>query len=459
MARISKRIGSWLTALVFLASVSTGESAAQTPGASVQVRVAGTVDSSSYPEVRASLSVVDGGGRPVEALKASELPVSDETGSVKLSSLTRRVDAASRVAWVLLIDTSGSMTDRRSDGTTYMDAARRLAQQFVDGTGPNDVVRIVAFNETTSSVTNWLPRADPGLLQGLNGIQSAQRRTFLSAAVTQASSIAANPPPDYDRRAVVLITDTDSRDRDDSLSLNAIRNGLGAPIFTFSMREPTDADEQLTLFLTDLRDYTGGGYAVAGAGSDQTGDLKELVDRLHVVWDIRLVTDGQPDGLEHAIRVTVAREGQQLGQGQVSYRAGTLFKVSPLNIEGLQEGDRVTGDRAIRATLDGTQWKATRLEVYRDCAPGSCEPVATSETTALDYRLQGDALRQGSHQLIVRATVRDDATREFSDQAVIAFDRAGTTLNYAALFLVGGLAAVAVSATGIAIRQRRRAVE
>jgi len=457
VATITRRFALWLTALVLLTSVGAEESAAQAPAAALQVRLAGNVDSSSYPEVKATLSVTDGGGRPVEALQANELSASDETGPVELRNLARRVDAAARVAWVLLIDTSGSMTDRRPDGTTYIEAARRLAQEFVEGTGPNDVVRVVTFNEATTSVTNWLPRSAPGLLRGLAGIQSEQRRTFLSAAITEASSIATNPPPDYDRRAVVLITDMDSRDRDDSLALDAIRNGLGAPIFTFSMREPTAADEQLTLFLTDLRDYTGGGYLVAGSGRDQSGSLKELVDRLHVVWDLTLLADGQPDGLEHAIQVAVTRAGQQLGEGQVPYRAGTLFDVSPLEVEGLVEGDRVTGDRTIRAMLEGRQWKTRRLEVYRDCAPGSCEPVATSDTTELEYRLQGAALSQGAHKLTVRATVRDDSAREFADQAVITFERAGTTLNYGALFLLGGVAAVAIGATGIAIRQRNRA--
>lgn len=459
MATITRRFAVGLTALLLLTSVGVEESAAQAPAATLQIRPAGDVDSSSYPEVKATLSIVDGGGRPVQALQANELSASDETGPVELRKLARRVDAASRVAWVLLIDTSGSMTDRRSDGTTYIEAARRLAQQFVEGTGPNDVVRVVTFNEATTSVTNWLPRSDPGLLRGLTGIQSEQRRTFLSAAITEASSIAANPPPDHDRRAVVLITDMDSRDRDDSLSLDAIRNGLGAPVFTFSLREPSAADEQLTLFLTDLRDYTGGGYSVAGAGSDQNGRLKDLLDRLHVVWDLTLRTDGQPDGLDHVIRVAVTRAGQQLGQGQVPYRSGGLFDVSPLSVEGLFEGDRITGDRTIQATLGGTQWKETRLEVYRDCAPGSCEPVVTSDTTELEYRLQGGALSQGAHELIVRAIVRDDSAREFTDQTVIAFERAGTTLNYGALFLLGGVAAVAIGATGIAIRQRNRVPE
>lgn len=453
--KILSRAAGAVALLLFLGVMSTGYTLAQSATTPLVLKLADRADSSRYPDISVSLSAVDALGRPLDALTAADVVATDDIGAVEVRDVGSRVDAATRVAWVILVDTSGSMTDRRGDGSTYIDGARGFVNQVLGQLGDGDVARLVVFNEGTTSLTSWRPKTDGTLKNAANTIQASAKRTFLSSALTDASTMAANPPPGYDRRAIVLVTDMDSRDRDDSLSLDAIRSTLGAPIYAFSMRQPTTADAQLTLFLTDVRDHTGGGYSIVRTSDEVTKPLRDIADGLHRVWDVRLRTGRQPDGAEHAVDLSITRQGQRFGSVSAPYIAGTLFAVSPLTVTGIDYGDRVTGDRDVAFGLGGDVWSTARLELYRDCAPGSCQPVAASDTTSLRYRLQAGPLPQGDHRLAIRATVRDNSGREFSDELIFSFVRTGTTWNFAALFLIGGIAAAGMAATAIAVRRRR----
>ena len=217
--------------LLFLGVMSTGYTLAQSAGTPLVLKLANRADSSRYPDISVSLSAVDALGRPLDVLTAADVVATDDIGAVEVRDVGPRVDAATRVAWVILVDTSGSMTDRRGDGSTYIDGARGFVNQVLGQLGDGDVARLVVFNEGTTSLTNWRPKTDGMLKNAANTIQASAKRTFLSSALADASTMAANPPSGYDRRAIVLVTDMDSRDRDDSLSLDAIRSTLGAPIY------------------------------------------------------------------------------------------------------------------------------------------------------------------------------------------------------------------------------------
>jgi len=64
------------------------------------------------------------------------------------------------------------------------------------------------------------------------------------------------------------------------------------------------------------------------------------------------------------------------------------------------------------------------------------------------------SVAQGSHSAVVRLTTTDDQGTHFSAQTTLTFTRSGTSWNFAALVLVGGIALLAIGAFFIASRRR-----
>jgi len=420
----------------------------------LDVAVAGAVSAEAYPEIEATLSVIDAvSGRPVQDLKAENVRVSDDAGRARLLSLTASTSTPVATGYVLLVDTSALMSRVQADGKPYIQRAAEALEQFRAGMGRDDMARVVAFNQGVESRTNWVGRDDPNLVAAIRALSASAAPSELSPALVQAAAIANNPPPGVRSRAVVLVTAIEGKGNEPDLTLGTIKAQLSSTYFTIGVGTAGPGDVRLTEFFDDLAKYTGGGYWSINGPPAPPEQMQRLFGIMRKTWVARFVADGLPDGKSHRFTVAVEADGR-VGEGGQSYEAGALMKVNPLQFRNIAAGETIGADRDVEVAIGGTrQWTSTRLELFLDCEPGRCQPVATAKDRSVQWKLVAGPLDQGDHRLVARLTA-SDGQREFTDTASVAFVRGGTTFNLGILFLFGGVAAAAAGATAIAVARR-----
>jgi hypothetical protein len=414
------------------------------------VTLLGTVDDSSYPTVTASISIADAvTGRPVTGLDPSNVAPDPIAKIVSVTATTATLPAA----YVLDIDTSGSMGEPAS--APPLAKAKSLAKSFAAGVGPDDLVKLVTFDETTVVKTGWLKGNDPTLAAAIDAVKSQARKTFVSDGLVQAAKIADGRPSGYDRRAVVVITDASPADKDANLSSATMRQKLGAPTFVVGLLTPSQVGAELTQLLSDVATYTGGSYQSAGATPDGPTLFAPAYASTQSAWKVAFATDYAPDGNSHQEVLTITDARQRSGTATVTYRSGNLPIISPLSVAGLKAGDVVTADSTVTISVGGSKtWKDARIDLFVDCDPSKCSPTFTSSNNPLTWRLSVASLTQGSHRIVMRLTTTDDQGLHYSSDQDLSFTRSGTTWNLAAVILIGGIGLLAIAAAFIASRRR-----
>jgi Mg-chelatase subunit ChlD len=434
---------------------SPAASPGATPGAvpgTLGVTLVGSVDDSNYPIVSANLSIVDAvTGRPEAALDPSNVAPDPIAKITAISSSTASLPAA----YVVVLDTSGSMVNPAADGKTYMAHAKGLATTFVAGVGPDDLVKLVTFDEHSVEKTGWLKGNDANLSKAIDAVVSETKRTFVSDGLVQAAKIANGRPSGYDRRAVVVITDASPADKDANLSSATMRQQLGPPTFVVGLLPPAQVGPDLTQLLSDVATYTGGSYASADANPDTATLFNPVWASAQSTWKVTFSTDLAPDGNSHQEVLNITDAQQRTGTATLTYHSGGLSLISPLKVESLASGDAVTADRTVTISVGGTKtWKDARVDLFVDCDPSQCSPTLTSSNNPLTWRLSVASLTQGSHRIVMRLTTTDDQGAHYTAQQELAFSRSGTTWNLAAVMLIGGLGLLAIGAVFIASRRR-----
>jgi hypothetical protein len=390
-------------------------------------------------------------GRPEAALDPSNVSPSPTAKVTAISESTDSLPAA----YVLLVDTSGSMVNKAADGQTYMAHAKSLAKAFAAGVGPDDLVKLVTFDETTVVKTGWLKGGDPNLGTAIDQVQSEARKTYVSDGLVQAAGIANGRPSGYDRRAIVVITDASPADKDPNLSSGAMRQKLGPPTFVVGLLPPAQVGASLTQLLSDVATYTGGSYASADSSADAATLFKPVLASTQSTWKITFSTDLAPDGNSHQEVLAITDSQQRTGAATLTYRSGGLFLVSPLKVENLVSGDAVTADRTVTISVGGTKtWTDARVDLFVDCDPAHCSPSSTADNGPLSWRMAVGSMTQGSHSVVIRLITTDDHGSHFSAQTTLSFTRSGTTWNFAAVILAGGVGLLAIGAFFIASRRR-----
>ncbi|MCC6265927.1 MAG: hypothetical protein IT300_00045 [Dehalococcoidia bacterium] len=404
---------------------------------------------SKYPTLQAALSVVDAtSGRPVAALHPASLVVTDDAGRLELVDLSPTVSDRTPVAFSILLDTGGAMAP-------HVARAREVLQSVVSQLGPNDVVRIVKFNEGTDEQgTNWVRRDDPNLAAQIAGWQAGDGLSLVVQALIRSSEVAKQAPQGYDRHVTVAFLSVDGLRGEPGLVLDSIAQ-IPTVTFAFGFGTPPTDLEGLPFFLEDLASQRGGAYWPVDSPKYTGNGTKLLHEVMHSVWKLDFVADGLPDGRSHTLRVEVRDSLLRSGAIEASYSAGTLLDVSPLRIEGLAQSERVSGDRRLTITLGGEkQWSDWTIQLFKDCEPDRCAPSAETHSGSLDWRLIAGPLDQGEHRLFIRVKATESG-REFSETHVLGFTRVGTGWNLWTPIAVLGLALLAVAVVvGFARRHR-----
>jgi Mg-chelatase subunit ChlD len=432
-----------------VASASPNPSLA--PG-TLAVTLVGSVDDANYPTVVANLSIVDAvTGRPETALNAGNVAPDPLAKITAVAPSTASLPAA----YVVALDTSGSMVNRAADKSTYMAHAKSLAKAFAAGVGPDDLIKLVAFNERSVVKTSWLKGNDPNLSKAIDAVQSEAKRTFVSDGLVQAAKIANGRPNGYDRRAVVVITDASPADKDANLSSATMRQQLGPPTFVVGLLPPVQVGADLTQLLSDVATYTGGNYTSADLHAAAATLFGPVWASAQSTWKVTFSTDLAPDGNSHQEVLNITDAQQRTGAATLTYHSGGLSLISPISVAGLNAGDVVTADRTVTISVGGTKaWKDARVDLFVDCDPSQCGPTFTASNSPLPWHLSVASLSQGGHRIVMRLTATDDQGAHYTSQQELAFSRNGTTWNLAAVMLVAGIGVLAIGAVFIASRRR-----
>ncbi len=346
MDQRTRRLAPALAALLALASVLFGHSGAAADGELV-VGLAEAIENDGYPTLRASVSVVDGAtGRPLAGLGTSSFVLRDEAGPITVEAAEARTDLASPVALTFLLDTGGAMAP-------HVDKARGVLKQVIAELGPNDVVRIVKFNEGSDEQgTNWVRRDDPNLAAQVDGWQATSQLSLVVPALRHADAVATQAPEGYERRATVALLSVDGDRGEPGLNLESVAS-LATVTFAFGFGTPPTDFEGLPFFLEDLAVQRNGAYWPVDSARYQGNGPALLRDAMHAVWDLTLLAESLPDGQSQQLTMEVRDPLQRSGAVSGSYLAGALFDVSPLDITGLRVGDEVEGDREVTVSLGG----------------------------------------------------------------------------------------------------------
>jgi von Willebrand factor type A domain len=453
---------SWLALAAPVAAVDPSPSAGATAAAgSLSITQVGPVEDTDYPNIGVTYSIVDpANGRPVTSLATSNVAPSP---AAQITSVTA-TSSVLPVAYVVAIDCSASMKDPQngSNGPTYMDLAKNLANALAHGMGPNDLIKIVSFDQddtlshkTTPTQTAWLNAGDPKIASSISGINFEKYGTPLSAWLLAASTIANTPPAGVTRRAMVFITDADSHDTDAALSPSSLSKQLGPPTFVIGLHAADRVGAAMTQNLSDVATYTGGSYQTAIGGTDPTALYKPVLDSAHSTWAVKFHTNLIPDGNTNTEDLTITDAQQRSGKATVSYRSGGLAVISPVTVEGLAGGDDVTLDRTVTINVGGTrEWKDARIDLFFDCDPDHCNPTLSAINAPLVWKMTVATMTRAGHRIVVRLTTTDDQVKYFTSSAEMTFKVSGTTWNAAAVMLIGGLAVLLTGAFFIAARRR-----
>src|SRR5262245_46722530 len=133
----------WLLAsMIAGALVSTPGLAGVRAQQADQVRIT-AVEDQAYPRLHASLTVLDGSGRPVTGLAPQAFQVFADGKPVPLAGMTTGQDPTVPAAVVLAFDTSGSMNEGNA-----IEQARQAGKTLVAQLGTTDQVAVLTFSNS-----------------------------------------------------------------------------------------------------------------------------------------------------------------------------------------------------------------------------------------------------------------------------------------------------------------------
>jgi len=465
-ARVGFLVG--MVALGWAALASPAAAASPTPATgSLGVTVVDkSVDSSAYPTVTANLSIFDKAtGRPETALDAGNVSLDPSGKIATLSSFT----ADNPAAYVLDIDTSGSMLD---DGS--MGRARALAKAFVGHLGANDYVRLLTFNVATKASPNWVKGNDPSLAAAIDKVTVTKvngktPQTKLMEGIVQAAYWAnTGLPIGVERREIVMITDASPKDNNLPGKPKDLNDALKSspPTFVVGLLPSAKVGATLSGELSLVGTDTGGLYKTADstdAATQAPSLFKEAWDSTKSTWQVTFSTDPAPADSQVNESLTIHDAQGATGTATLTYPSAGLFTKTQINAD-LANGATVTRDQTVNVSAGGyTTWTGGyQLELFLDCDPqpqsAHCSRLESPEVSggqsgSLAWSLGVASLAQGSHHAYARLAVTANGKQYFITKQ-IDFTRSGTTWNVAAVILTFGIAVPLVAAFFIASRRR-----
>ncbi|MFN7916980.1 MAG: VWA domain-containing protein [Vicinamibacterales bacterium] len=183
-----------------------------------------------YRDGRATLvalaDILDERGLPVDGLTSAQLAV--HAPMLLKTVSVRQFDASDGVAYVVLVDVSGSLP-----AAQHAERVRAL-QRLIRGLTANDRMALVTFGDAVSVRQGFTAEQGP-LLDVVNQLEATDRVTRLYEALAKAAELVRSTTPGLPvRRAIVLLSDGKNTAQDSGFREDDVVRSLeqeGAPLF------------------------------------------------------------------------------------------------------------------------------------------------------------------------------------------------------------------------------------
>ncbi len=262
-------------------------------------RIPGTRFTAEVPAVTLNLAAIDDNERFVSDLEAGELTITDNGEPQEILDFARG-EAPLRIS--ILVDRSNSMADK-------MEETIAALTKFLAELGPDDQVKLMAFNNRVTSYTPFTNVHE--LVASFAQIIRPEGSTALYDAVLYGYRQVASQENARERRVIFLLTDGDDRESRNDLTqvLNQVRNG-GVTIFALGQGDAL-GDGDLRNVLQEMADQTGGDAFF----ERDKNKLAGVFERISAAMRALYLVSYRPTNLTrgwHEIDVEVSRPGLRL---------------------------------------------------------------------------------------------------------------------------------------------------
>ncbi|MEX2227430.1 MAG: VWA domain-containing protein [Dehalococcoidia bacterium] len=285
-----------LALLVCSGAIGRGAASAQDPQPSVAVS---QLDSASYPEMTAVVTVLDANGTTVRGLPPEAFTASDGANAVQVAAVQPVLDASLSLGVVLIIDVSGSMEGEP------LAAAKAAATAFVRQLDPADEAALLAFQDDVQLVIDFTTDRE-ALVAGIDGLVAAGATSLYEAVQAGVFAARSSQAP---RQAIVMLSDgqndTLTSDATEAGSLDSAR-GAGVPVFAIGFGGGADP-----AYLGRLADASGGRYSAASA-TDVAAVYTAIAQQLRGQYALTLRSTAAADGADASLVVAVDVGGQRV---------------------------------------------------------------------------------------------------------------------------------------------------
>jgi VWFA-related protein len=233
-------------AAVHIRIVAIDSGGAQTQIEELVTRMPGMRFSVEVPAVTLNLAALDEDERFISNLALGELTITDNGEPQEIVDFARG-EAPLRIS--ILVDQSNSMSDK-------MEETIAALARFLETLGPDDQVKLMAFNDR---VTSYTPFTNVhALVASFAQAIRAEGSTALYDALLYGYRQLANHEDARERRVIFLLTDGEDQSSRNALqpALDRVRNG-GVTIFALGQGDALD-DGDLRDVLRRMAEQTGG---------------------------------------------------------------------------------------------------------------------------------------------------------------------------------------------------------
>ncbi|MEM9774177.1 MAG: FHA domain-containing protein [Chloroflexota bacterium] len=288
------------------------------------------VSDENFPAISFELTPVNIAGVPFTDLTESALSVLDESGELPIVSFDRGPDADEPISLMIAIDASGSMQQ-----SGQLADVREQVIAFRETLSPFDEVGILFFGLESDGIgVEVYPAADPRefapSMDGGGSINFMNRfapndpdagAPLYDALFRSIEVLAAEA--DYDRRAVIVLTDgvDSARENGEKVEVGSTRadadivigkaKELGIPMFMLGLSggEPADSDEWLdaidAIELTKLATESGGNEILFVSSSGVSSMLSGVANQLKTKYSVTTQAQIEPDNGLHPLTINV----------------------------------------------------------------------------------------------------------------------------------------------------------
>jgi VWFA-related protein len=281
-----------LAILIFLFSITSPVQAEN----NIRLRIE-TLKDENFPALEVFVSVTDVLGFPVKGLTEQNFSLAEDGFPVSSFKVSSFANSEQPLAFVLLIDTSGSMAE---GNPSPLEQAKVAAKNFISGLSPQDKVAIIPFNDQVN-VAAVLSQDKDNAGTTLDGLKIGGGTAIYDAILQGVDLLKTSA----ERRVMILITDgkesgASQHTRDEAIN-EAVR--WTVPVYPIGFGN-IDRDE-----LQRISEATAGATQISPDASTLQSGLTSVVAALREQYRLELTSSLPADGKQHTLMVGVEFEG------------------------------------------------------------------------------------------------------------------------------------------------------